>query len=271
MKAEDVSKRFQLGQFISLGSSLRSLKQMTSNPISFWSRPQGHVAHERFQTHNGSKYLWAVRNVSLEIRRGERIAVFGRNGAGKSTLLKLLVGIMQPTEGNIWCDARIVPLLGIGAGFDPELSGRENVYLNATVLGLKPAEVRERMNAIIDFAEIAEFMDTPLKRFSKGMRARLGVAVAVNLEPDILVVDEVLAVGDLRFREKCMRAITEMCDRGMALLFVSHNPGRAKALCKRAVLMRGGALVEDGEFSKVVKRYLKDDVGEISRHALAAE
>jgi lipopolysaccharide transport system ATP-binding protein len=273
LRAEDVSKRFQLGQFVSLASSLRSLKQLSSNPITFWRGTKERPGHERLQINSdGSKYLWAVRDVSLEVRRGERIAILGRNGAGKSTLLKLLVGIMQPTEGYVSCNARIVPLLGVGAGFDPELTGRENVQLNAVVLGLHPKEIRKSMDAIIDFAEIPEFMDTPLKRFSKGMRARLGIAVAVNLTPDILVVDEVLAVGDLQFRTKCVERIRSMCKRGMALLFVSHSPSRVKALCKRAILMRDGAIIEDGECRPVIDRYLKDDVGDIENaEAIAAE
>jgi len=262
LKAEDVSKRFQLGQYISLASSLRSLKRMTSNPLTFWRGPERAPTHERWQTHNGSKYLWAVRNVSLEVRRSERIAILGRNGAGKSTLLKLLVGIMQPTEGSIWFNARIVPLLGVGAGFDPELTGRENVHLNEAVLGLDPAQMR--MDEIIDFAEIPEFMDTPLKRYSKGMRARLGVAAALTLSPDILIVDEVLGVGDMAFRSKCVGRIQEMCGRGMALLFVTHSPGRVKELCERAILMRHGLIVEDGECGHVVSRYLDEDVGEVA-------
>lgn len=273
LRAEDVSKRFQLGQFVSLASSLRSLHRMTSNPLAFWRRAKERPGLSRLQIDNdGSKYLWAVRNVNMQVRRGERIAVLGRNGAGKSTLLKLLVGIMQPTEGQISCNARIVPLLGVGAGFDPELTGRENVHLNGVVLGLHPTEIRKRMNAIIEFSEIPEFMDTPLKRFSKGMRARLGIAVAVNVMPDILVVDEVLAVGDLGFRTKCMERIQAMCSRGMALLFVSHSPSRVKALCERAVLMRDGLVVEDGECARVARRYLKEDVGEVGNaDAIAAE
>jgi lipopolysaccharide transport system ATP-binding protein len=261
LKAENVSKRFQLGQYIGLTASLRSLKHITSNPIAFWRGPKGTPTHERMETHNGSKYLWAVRNVNLEVRRGERVAILGRNGAGKSTLLKLLVGIMQPTEGRVWSNARIVPLLGIGAGFDPELTGRENTHLNAAILGLHPAELRERMDAIIDFAEIPEFMDTPMKRYSKGMRARLSLAVAFNLSPDILVVDEVLAVGDLHFRAKCLERIQDMCNRGMALLFVTHSPKRVTTLCERAVLMRDGAVVEDGDAELVAHHYM-EDIGE---------
>ena len=261
LKAENVSKRFQLGQYISLASSLRSLKHVTRNPITFWRGPPEMGTHERMETRNGSKYLWAVRNVNLEVRRGERVAILGRNGAGKSTLLKLLVGIMQPTTGRIWSNARIVPLLGIGAGFDPELTGRENTRLNAAILGFHPAELRERMEAIVDFAEIPEFMDTPMKRYSKGMRARLALAVAFHLSPEILIVDEVLAVGDLHFRAKCIERIQNMCKRGMALLFVTHSPKRVASLCERAVLMRDGVVVEDGKADLVAHQYIKD-IGE---------
>lgn len=261
LKAEHVSKRFQLGQFISLTSSLRSLKQFATKPTSLWRGRKPEQAHERFQVIDQAKYLWAVRDVSLEVRRGETVALLGRNGAGKSTLLKLLVGIMQPSEGRIWHHARIVPLLGVGAGFNIELTGRENVFLNAAVLGLRRDEILSRMDAIVEFAEIPEFMDTPLKRFSKGMRARLGIAIAINLSPDILIVDEVLAAGDVRFRTKCLEVIKDMCARGMTLLFVSHSPGRVRSLCRRALLMREGRLIEDGPTGQVLQRYLEEDMG----------
>lgn len=260
LKAEHVSKRFQLGQFISLTSSLRSLKQFATKPTSLWRGRKPEQAHERFQVIDQAKYLWAVRDVSLEVRRGETVALLGRNGAGKSTLLKLLVGIMQPSEGRIWHHARIVPLLGVGAGFNIELTGRENVFLNAAVLGLRRDEILSRMDAIVEFAEIPEFMDTPLKRFSKGMRARLGMAIAINLSPDILIVDEVLAAGDVRFRTKCLEMIKDMCARGMTLLFVSHSPGRVRSLCRRALLMREGRLIEDGPTGQVLRRYLEEDM-----------
>jgi lipopolysaccharide transport system ATP-binding protein len=260
LKAEHVSKRFQLGQFISLTSSLRSLKQFATKPTSLWRGRKPEQAHERFQVIDQAKYLWAVRDVSLEVRRGETVALLGRNGAGKSTLLKLLVGIMQPSEGRIWHHARIVPLLGVGAGFNIELTGRENVFLNAAVLGLRRDEILSRMDAIVEFAENPEFMDTPLKRFSKGMRARLGIAIAINLSPDILIVDEVLTAGDVRFRTKCLEVIKDMCARGMTLLFVSHSPGRVRSLCRRALLMREGRLIEDGPTGQVLQRYLEEDM-----------
>jgi lipopolysaccharide transport system ATP-binding protein len=273
LKAEHVSKRFQLGQFISLAGSLRSIKRLGKNPSGFWHGPKPGSKHERFQVVDEAKYLWAVRDVSLEVRRGETVALLGRNGAGKSTLLKLLVGIMQPTEGTIWHHARIVPLLGVGAGFNLELTGRENLFINAAVLGLHRDEILRRMDAIVDFAEVSDFIDTPLKRFSKGMRARLGVAIAINLAPDILIVDEVLAAGDVRFRTKCLEVIKDMCARGMTLVFVSHSPGRVRRLCERALLMRDGRLIEDGPSERVLQRFLEEDMemGGALREAITSD
>ncbi len=261
IRAEHVSKRFQLGQFISLASTLRTLKQAICQPSRlFVSKPPR--AHTRFEDKGGKRYLWALRDINFELRRGERVAIIGRNGAGKSTLLKILVGIMVPTEGKVATNARIVPLMGVGAGFNPELSGRENVFLYGGILGVSPAEIRKRYEAIVQFAEISEFMDTPLKRYSKGMRARLGMGVALNLAPDVLVVDEVLAVGDAPFRQKCMDAMLSLCDEGMTLLFVSHSPARVTALCDRAILLKEGKLIANGSCEEVLKRYLEENPSE---------
>ena len=259
IRAENISKRFQLGQFISLSATLRTLKHFLCHPWERLTPPPASGSHKRFEEKDGKRYLWALRNVNFELRRGERVAILGTNGAGKSTLLKILVGIMVPTEGTVTSHARIVPLMGVGAGFNPELSGRENVFLYGGILGVSPAEIRERYDDIVRFAEISDFMDTPLKRYSKGMRARLGMAVALSLSPDVLVVDEVLAVGDVQFRQKCMEAMQKMCDAGMTLLFVSHSPARVKTLCERAILLRDGRLIDDGSVHTVLARYLSED------------
>ena len=264
MRAENLSKRFRLGEFVSLASTLRSVKWALTNPIEFFENKKQHsLQQKRFETRQEARFLWALRNINFEVRRGERIAVLGRNGAGKSTLLKILINIMTPTEGKVFSLGHIVPLMGVGSGFNPDLTGRENVFIYGCVLGLTPAEIQLRYEEIVSFAEIQEFMDTPVKRYSKGMRARLGMAVVLNVTPDILVVDEVLAVGDIKFRAKCMEKIQEMCALGMTLLFVSHSPARVKALCDRAILLRDGAIIADGDVHTVLNRYLTEDMAEI--------
>lgn len=259
IRAEHISKRFQLGQFVSLLSTLRFIKQLACHPLASLRKSPINAHPDHFEERHGKRYVWALRDINFELRRGERVAIVGRNGAGKSTLLKILVGIMAPSEGTISTNVRIVPLMGVGAGFNPELSGKENVFLYGSILGVGLKEIQARYDDIVAFAEVPQFMDTPLKRYSKGMRARLGMAVALNLAPDVLVVDEVLAVGDIVFRKKCMDAMLAMCDRGMTLLFVSHSPARVKALCERAIWLRDGRVIADGDANAVLERYLHED------------
>ncbi|OAI14918.1 MULTISPECIES: polysaccharide ABC transporter ATP-binding protein [Methylomonas] len=263
LKADGVSKRFQMGEFVGLVPALRAMKRMVGNPLQYFrERRQGRGAinHARYEQSGSTKFLWALRNVSFDLRRGERVAILGRNGAGKSTLLKILVGIMAPTEGEVSFHCRIIPLMGVGAGFHPELTGRENIFVYGGLLGVSADEIKAIYDDIVAFTEIPEFMDTPVKRYSKGMRARLGMAIALNLQPEMLVVDEVLAVGDVPFRAKCMEKIEAMCDAGTTLLFVSHSVARVKALCDRALLLREGRLIDDGDVSRVLNRYIAEDL-----------
>jgi lipopolysaccharide transport system ATP-binding protein len=257
VKLEHVSKKFRLGQYIGPVAALNKIKEIITRVL------KGHsdvhpVVHERYEGDAEQRQIWALRDISLEVKKGERIAILGRNGAGKSTLLKLIVGISTPTEGVITTHCRIVPLMGVGAGFNPELTGRENVYVYGGLLGVPASEIDERYEDIVAFSEIHEFMDTPVKRYSKGMRARLGMAVALNLSPEVLVVDEVLAVGDVAFKGKCMAKMERMCNEGMTLLFVSHSAARVKALCNRAILMKQGRLIADGDVDVILKTYLED-------------
>jgi len=202
--------------------------------------------------------LWALRDVSLDVARGETVGIIGRNGAGKSTLLKLISRITWPTEGEIRLYGRIGSLLEVGTGFHPELTGRENIFLNGTILGMRKHEIQRRFDEIVAFAEIDRFLDTPVKRYSSGMYIRLAFAVAAHLDPEILVVDEVLAVGDAAFQRKCLGKMGEVArEQGRAVLFVSHNMVAITALCGRAVLLEQGRLTDDGAAGAVVQHYLR--------------
>ncbi len=202
--------------------------------------------------------FWALRDVSFEIKRGEVVGVIGRNGAGKSTLLKILSRITEPTEGRVEIRGRVASLLEVGTGFHPELSGRENIYLNGAILGMTHAEIRRKFDEIVAFAEVERFLDTPVKRYSSGMYVRLAFAVAAHLEPEILIIDEVLAVGDAEFQKKCLGKMSEVAGQGRTVLFVSHNMAAIQTLCPRAVLLSQGALVADGDANSVIGAYIEE-------------
>jgi lipopolysaccharide transport system ATP-binding protein len=200
--------------------------------------------------------FWALRDVSFEVKQGEVVGIIGRNGAGKSTLLKILSRITEPTEGEVRIRGRVASLLEVGTGFHPELTGRENVFLNGAILGMTRVEIKRKFDEIVAFAEVEKFLDTPVKRYSSGMYVRLAFAVAAHLEPEILIVDEVLAVGDAEFQKKCLGKMQDVSKGGRTVLFVSHNMAAVKSLCKRAVLLRGGVLSLDGNTDHVVGEYL---------------
>lgn len=202
------------------------------------------------------KELWPLRDVSFEIRRGETVGVIGQNGAGKSTLLRLLAGACYPTEGKISVRGRIAPLLSLGVGFQPDMTGRECIEINATALGLSAQEIEDRMAAITAFAEIEEFMETPMRYYSSGMTARLGFAVAVHTTPDLMLVDEVLSVGDHNFQKKCTDRIEQLRKDGVTILLVSHVASSVRDLCDRVLWLKDGRLVGDGDPS-IVEQYLK--------------
>ncbi len=199
--------------------------------------------------------FWALRDINFEVKRGEVLGIIGRNGAGKSTLLKILSRITDPTEGRIKIRGRVASLLEVGTGFHPELTGRENIYLNGAILGMHRHEIKAKFDEIVAFAEVEKFLDTPVKRYSSGMYVRLAFAVAAHLEPEILVVDEVLAVGDTEFQKKCLGKMQDVAQGGRTVLFVSHNMSAVKLLCTRAVLLTSGSLILDGDSSIVTQRY----------------
>jgi lipopolysaccharide transport system ATP-binding protein len=201
--------------------------------------------------------FWALRDISLQVRRGEVVGIIGRNGAGKSTLLKILSRITKPTEGMVRVRGRVASLLEIGTGFHPELTGRENIYLNGAVLGMRKTEIERKFDEIVGFAEVERFIDTPVKRYSSGMFVRLAFAVAAHLEPEILLVDEVLAVGDAAFQKKCLGKIGDVAKEGRTILFVSHNMTAVQSLCGRAVWLDGGRVIQQGDAGIIVTEYLQ--------------
>ncbi|HEY9596754.1 MAG TPA: ABC transporter ATP-binding protein, partial [Cyanophyceae cyanobacterium] len=202
--------------------------------------------------------FWALKDVSFEIKRGDRVGIIGRNGAGKSTLLKILSRITEPTTGRIAIKGRVASLLEVGTGFHPELTGRENIYLNGAVLGMSKVEIKNKFDEIVAFAEVEKFLDTPVKRYSSGMYVRLAFAVAAHLEPEILIVDEVLAVGDAAFQKKCLGKMEDVAEKeGRTVLFVSHNIGLITTLCNRGVLLQQGSVKTDNTIDVTVSLYLK--------------
>jgi len=236
-----------------------------ANAIEFWG------VGKRFQLHEGrtlrefvpaflrgrgmSEPFYALRDVTFSIRRGETVGIVGHNGSGKSTALKLIAGVMAPSEGEVWVAGRASPLIELGAGFHPDLTGEENVHLNASILGISMRQSRERFAEIVTFAELWDFIDTPVKRYSSGMYARLGFSVAVHSDPDILLVDEVLSVGDAAFQEKCFAKMREFQDQGVTIVLVSHGLDMVRKFCHRALLLDRGRLVEEGSPEAVVQRY----------------
>jgi lipopolysaccharide transport system ATP-binding protein len=223
----------------------RAWRRLRTSPVP----PAGAVPdHEQF---------WALREVSFDIRRGDVVGIIGRNGAGKSTLLKLISRITEPSTGSIAVRGRVASLLEVGTGFHPELTGRENVYLNGAILGMTRAEIRRRFDRIVEFAEIERFLDMPVKRYSSGMYVRLAFAVAVHLEPEILIMDEVLAVGDAAFQRKCLQRMQEIAAEERTILFVSHNLGFVRQLCRRGLLLEGGTITCDERADLAVAQYLR--------------
>jgi lipopolysaccharide transport system ATP-binding protein len=242
---EGLGKRYTIGAPIGVSSFRESLVATLSSP---W---------RRLQHLNGGSapQFWALRDVSFDVHVGEVIGIVGPNGAGKSTLLKVLSRITPPTEGFIELSGRVSSLLEVGTGFHHELTGRENIFLNGAILGMYRSEIRRKFDAIVAFAELEQFIDTPVKHYSSGMFVRLAFSVAAHLEPEILIVDEVLSVGDLHFRNRCLGRMQDLRDEGRTVLFVSHDLTSVRQLCSRALLLNGGRVVDDGEPDEITRRY----------------
>lgn len=252
IRLEAVGKKFRIRhQSAAHYTALRDLVGDTLKNLGRKTRGRGRMGTSRQED------FWALQDISLEVTQGERLGIIGRNGAGKSTLLKLLSRIIAPSQGRILLKGRIGSLLEVGTGFHPELTGRENVFLNGAILGMNRAEIRSKFDEIVAFAEVEKFLDTPVKRYSSGMYVRLAFAVAAHLDTDILLVDEVLAVGDAQFQKKCLGKMEDITRQGRTILFVSHNMNAIDQICDKAILLDTGRIVESGEcVADIIHRYL---------------
>ncbi len=255
IRVEGLSKQYRIGKLERYKTLRDSLTDAVTAPFR---RIRSILGGSREQTESPSETIWALKDVSFEVPRGAVVGVIGRNGAGKSTLLKVLSRITEPTEGHVEIHGRIGSLLEVGTGFHPELTGRENIYLNGAILGMRKAEIMRKFDEIVAFAEVEKFIDTPVKHYSSGMYMRLAFAVAAHLEPEILIVDEVLAVGDAQFQKKCLGKMGDVAKEGRTVLFVSHNLTVIKNIAARSLLLRAGALVCDQETDGVIARYQRN-------------
>jgi len=265
LKVENISKCYRIGlkeeMHDSLGASIfHFIKSPLQNYRKYRSLYQFDNQSPK-QIENEPDVIWALQDVSFEVIKGEVVGIIGINGAGKSTLLKILSKITAPTSGCVTIRGRISSLLEVGTGFHPELTGRENVYLNGTILGMRKKEIENKFDEIVDFSGIEKFIDTPVKRYSSGMRVRLAFAVAAHLEPEILVIDEVLAVGDARFQKKCLDKMRDVGQQGRTVLFVSHNMPAVTRLCSRTILLNAGRVQADGPTHEVISEYLNSETG----------
>lgn len=247
IEVKNLSKQYTIGEKALYGNLREEIVQILKAPFK--------RLRSRSQSHS-SNTIWALKDVSFEVQEGEVLGIIGRNGAGKSTLLKILSRITEPTEGKVRMRGRVGSLLEVGTGFHPELTGRENIFLNGALLGMRREEIKKKFDEIVDFAEIEKFLDTPVKRYSSGMYVRLAFAVAAHLETEILLVDEVLAVGDMVFQKKCLGKIGEVAKRGRTVLFVSHNVAAVQALCGLGVLLENGRVDQIGSIGEVVDVYM---------------
>jgi len=266
IRVEDLSKKYIIGHSQQRGyktlreaiaSSASSLKHLLHNQTS-----KQESQYEEF---------WALKDVSFEVKRGEVIGIIGRNGAGKSTLLKILSRITEPTTGEVRIKGRIASLLEVGTGFHPELTGRENIFLNGAILGMRKTDIKRRFDEIVDFAEVEKFIDTPVKHYSSGMYMRLAFAVAAHLQPEILLIDEVLAVGDIEFQKKCIGKMEIVAKEGRTVLVVSHSMVTVKALCSRAVLLDAGEIKEIGSVDNAIAKYIGINQPDIARKIIKDE
>ncbi|MBX9782844.1 MAG: ABC transporter ATP-binding protein [Chitinophagaceae bacterium] len=265
IKVEDLSKQYRLGQ-VSTGTISHDINRWW-HKVRSKEDPYLKIGETNDRTSTGnSEYVWALKDINFEVQQGEVLGIIGRNGAGKSTLLKILSRTTAPTTGSIKIKGRVASLLEVGTGFHPELSGRENIFLNGAILGMTKKEIARNFDEIVAFAGVERYIDTPVKRYSSGMYVRLAFAVAAHLEPDILIVDEVLAVGDAEFQKKCIGKMKDVSDKdGRTVLFVSHNMGAVKSLCTRAVSLKHGSIDFAGTVADTISAYMQSN-NDLSLH-----
>lgn len=266
IKVENVKKEYRLGAIG--GTTLRDELQRRRAKRKHLEDPTLKIGQTRG---NANETFMALNGVSFEVKKGEAIGIIGHNGAGKSTLLKLITRITAPSEGDIYLNGRVASMLEVGTGFHPELTGRENVYLNGAILGMTRKEIDEKMDDIIEFSEVRQFIDTPVKRYSSGMYVKLAFSVAAHLDSEIMIMDEVLAVGDVAFQNKCIKKMREVADSGRTILYVSHNMSTIRTLCDRCVVLSKGTVIFDGDVEEAISHYVTKDfdlVNEIDLSAL---
>lgn len=264
IQVENLSKAYQLGQ-IGTGTISRDLERFFTTKILGKEDPFLKIGQTNDRTQKGSSdIVWSLKDINFEIEQGDAVGIIGRNGAGKSTLLKLLSRVTSPTTGTIKVKGRIASLLEVGTGFHPELSGRENIFLNGAILGMRKKEIKRKFDEIVDFSGVERYIDTPVKRYSSGMYVRLAFAVAAHLESEILIVDEVLAVGDAEFQKKCLGKMGDISKgEGRTVLFVSHNMAAVQGLCSKGILLEKGFISNNGIIDKVVEKYLSNNQSNI--------
>lgn len=257
IRVENLGKKYTIGHQAENGRYVALRDVLVHNAKNLWNKTKDLVSGNPIIQGDTTEEVWALKDVNFEIQRGEAVGIIGRNGAGKSTLLKILSRITEPTIGKVILKGRVASLLEVGTGFHPELSGRENIYLNGTILGMTRAEIKRKFDEIVAFAEVEKYLDTPVKRYSSGMYVRLAFAVAAHLEPEILVVDEVLAVGDAQFQKKCLGKMGDVTKEGRTVLFVSHNMAAISSLCEKVFLLKDGLLATAGHTAQVIHEYLQ--------------
>jgi len=257
LKAENISKQYRLGQ-LGTGTISHDLNRA-------WAKMRGKEdpylkvgdTNDRGKS-GGSDYVWSLKDINFEVKQGEVLGIIGKNGAGKSTLLKILSQVTTPTTGQVKVKGRIAALLEVGTGFHPDLSGLENIYLNGAILGMTKAEIKSKLDEIVEFSGVSKYLDTPVKRYSSGMMVRLGFAIAAHLDPEILIVDEVLAVGDAEFQKKCLGKMKDVAGEGRTVLFVSHQLGMINSLCHNAILLKNGELIYSSTSTDTINYYVKN-------------
>ncbi|MFC2040827.1 ABC transporter ATP-binding protein [Chloroflexota bacterium] len=269
IKVDNLSKRYRIGAIEEGYKTIReTIVDGLSAPLKNWGRLRSLT---RFKNGDEEDVIWALRDVSFEVDEGEVLGIIGKNGAGKTTILKILSRITEPTDGLVEIHGRVSSLLEVGTGFHPELTGRENIFLNGAILGMRKREIESKFDDIVNFAEVEKYIDTPIKRYSSGMQVRLAFSVAAHLEPEILLVDEVLAVGDIAFQKKCLGKMGDVARLGRTILFISHNMSAIRNLCEKVIWLDSGQIVEIGATDKVVRDYEENQLKRFDEFSYVAE